>query len=72
MSILTSSFKTKYDTAPFSKIKMEDYQPAFIENIASAKTEIDDIINNPNAPTFENTIVALDFTGNAFKFSGNE
>ncbi|OAZ03208.1 M3 family metallopeptidase [Flavobacterium succinicans] len=65
MEILTSTFKTKYNTAPFSQIKLEDYQPAFIENIAAAKAEIDAIINNPSAPTFENTIEALDFSGNA-------
>lgn len=64
MSILTKHFNTKYDTAPFSLIKLEDYEPAFIENIATAKAEIDAIINNPEAPTFENTIVALDFSGN--------
>ena len=65
MEILTQKFNTKYDTAPFSQIKMEDYQPAFIENIAAAKAEIDAIINNPEVPTFENTIEALDFSGNA-------
>ncbi|WP_310378446.1 M3 family metallopeptidase [Flavobacterium sp.] len=62
---LTQTFNTKYDTAPFSQIKMEDYKPAFILNIASAKIEIDTIINNPAAPTFENTIEALDFSGDA-------
>ncbi|MFA9189869.1 M3 family metallopeptidase [Flavobacterium sp. FZUC8N2.13] len=65
MTILTSKFKTKYDTAPFSQIQLEDYKPAFIENIAAAKAEIDAIIHNPEAPTFENTIEALDFSGNA-------
>jgi peptidyl-dipeptidase Dcp len=65
MKTLTQKFQTKYDTAPFSQIKMEDYKPAFIENIAAAKAEIDTIINNPEAPTFENTIEALDFSGNA-------
>ncbi len=65
MKILTQKFQTKHDTAPFSQIKMEDYKPAFIENIAAAKAEIDTIINNPEAPTFENTIEALDFSGNA-------
>ncbi len=63
MKILTSTFNTKYNTAPFSQIKLEEYKPAFIENIATAKAEIDAIINNPEAPTFENTIVALDFSG---------
>jgi peptidyl-dipeptidase Dcp len=65
MKILTSTFQTKHNTAPFSQIKIEDYQPAFEENIAKARAEIDAIINNPVAPTFENTIEALDFAGQA-------
>ena len=44
---------------------MEEYKPAFIENIIAAKTEIDTIINNPDKPTFLNTIEALEFSGNA-------
>ena len=63
MKTLTSTFNTKHNTAPFSQIKLEDYKPAFIENIAQAKAEIDAIITNPDAPTFKNTIVALDFAG---------
>ena len=63
MKTLTSTFNTKHNTAPFSQIKLEDYKPAFIENIAQAKAEIDAIISNSEAPTFENTIVALDFAG---------
>lgn len=65
MKILTSTFQTKHNTAPFSQIKIEDYQPAFEENIAQARAEINAIINNPEAPTFENTIEALDFAGQA-------
>ena len=65
MNILTQHFNTKYDTAPFSQIKLDDYKPSFIENIASAKAEIDAIINNAELPTFENTIEKLDFSGNA-------
>ena len=64
MKILTQKFNTKHDTAPFLQIKMEDYKPAFIENITSAKAEIDAIINNTETPTFENTIEALEFSGN--------
>ena len=63
MKTLTSTFNTKHNTAPFAAIKLEDYKPAFIENIAAAKTEIDAIITNSDTPTFENTIVALDFAG---------
>lgn len=64
MEILSKKFKTKYETAPFSQIKMEDYKPAFEENIKAAKAEIDAIINNPEAPTFENTLEVMDFSGN--------
>jgi len=63
MKTLTSTFNTKHNTAPFSQIKLEDYKPAFIENIVKAKAEIDAIITNSDAPTFENTIVSLDFSG---------
>jgi peptidyl-dipeptidase Dcp len=63
MKTLTSTFNTKHNTAPFSQIKLEDYKPAFIENIAKAKAEIDAIINNSEAPTFEKIIVTLDFSG---------
>ena len=65
METLTTTFNTKYNTAPFSQIKLEDYKPAFIENIAQAKAEIDTIIKNSDAPTFENTVEALDFSGQA-------
>lgn len=61
--ILNSSFNTKYNTAPFSKIKNEDFLPAFKQAIKDAKAEIDAIVNNIEAPTFENTIEALDFSG---------
>ena len=63
MSILTTKFETKFDTAPFSKIKNEDFLPAFQEGIALAKAEIDAIVQNKDTPTFENTIEALDFCG---------
>ena len=63
MSILTHHFNTKYNTAPFSKIKNEDFLPAFQKGIELAKAEIDAIVRNPIQPTFENTIEALDFSG---------
>ncbi|WP_293890097.1 M3 family metallopeptidase [Flavobacterium sp.] len=65
MKILTQKFNTKHNTAPFSQIKLEDYQTAFEENIAKARAEVDAITNNPEAPTFENTIEALDYSGEA-------
>lgn len=63
MNPLLSKFTTKYDTAPFSKINTEDFLPAFQEGIALAKKEIDQIVANPEAPSFANTIEALSFAG---------
>ena len=63
MSILTHHFNTKYNTAPFSKIKNDDFLPAFQKGIELAKAEIDAIVRNPIKPTFENTIEALAFSG---------
>ncbi len=59
----TNGFNTPYNTAPFSKIKDDHYLPAFTKAIADAKAEIDTIVNNEAAPTFENTIEALEFSG---------
>ncbi|WP_179376756.1 M3 family metallopeptidase [Winogradskyella wichelsiae] len=63
MTILNKAFETPYNTAPFSKIKTEDYLPAFKEGIKKSKAEIDAITANTEAPTFENTIEALDYSG---------
>jgi peptidyl-dipeptidase Dcp len=52
-----------FNTAPFSKISNEDYKPAIEKAIEIAKVEIDEIIKNSEKPTFKNTTVALDFTG---------
>ncbi|WP_298903669.1 M3 family metallopeptidase [uncultured Psychroserpens sp.] len=63
MSILNSKFDTPYHTAPFSQIKNEDYYPAFLKAIEKAREEIHTITSNLEAPSFENTIEALDFSG---------
>lgn len=52
-----------YGAPQFDKIKTEHYIPAFEEGIRRARTEIDQIVNNPEAPTFENTILALEESG---------
>ncbi|APZ46149.1 peptidase M3 [Polaribacter reichenbachii] len=52
-----------FNTAPFTKISSDDYKPAIKKGIEIAKAEIDAIANSTDAPTFENTTVALDFTG---------
>jgi oligopeptidase A len=63
MNILISTYTTPYNSAPFAQIQMSDYQAAFETTIAAARAEIDTITNNPEQPTFENTIEALDFSG---------
>lgn len=63
MNILTKYFSTKHNTAPFSKIKIEDFVPAITEGIQLARTEIDAIVANPEKPSFANTIEALEFSG---------
>jgi len=52
-----------FNTAPFSKISNDNYKPAIQKGIEIAKLEIDAITHNFNEPTFENTTVALDFSG---------
>src|SRR5690606_8356139 len=63
MAILTEKFNTPHDTAPFSQISEKDYLPAFEEAIALTKKEIEDIANNPEPPTFQNTIEMLAYSG---------
>lgn len=63
-NILLQEWNTPYQTIPFSKIKTSDYMPAFKEAINQHNKEIDSIINNKEKPTFKNTIVALDLSGN--------
>lgn len=50
-----------YGAPPFDKIKNEHYLPAFKQGIAEAKAEVDAIVANPEEPTFENTVEALEY-----------
>ena len=56
-------FYTSHQTVPFDKIKNEHYEPAMLEGIKLHEAEIEAIINNPEAPTFANTIVAYEKSG---------
>jgi len=58
-----SDFQTPYGTPDFSRIKTEHYEPAFLKGIEVQNAEIANIADNPEAPTFENTINALDNSG---------
>jgi len=62
-NILNNTFNTPHHTAPFSQIKNDDFLPAFKTAIEKARAEIDAIVKNPEAPTFKNTIEALDYSG---------
>lgn len=56
-------FKGEHGTPVFSQIKNEHYVPAIDRGISLAQKEIEAIVNNPEAPTFQNTIVALENSG---------
>ncbi len=60
---LLGTFNTPHETAPFNEIKNEHFLPAFKASIEAGEKELEAIKNNPEAPTFENTIVALDHVG---------
>ena len=58
-----TEYTTQFNIPPFDQIKTEHYLPALKAGIAEQNKEIEAIINNPEAPTFENTILALDNSG---------
>lgn len=53
-------YDNQYGIPPFEEIEISDYEPAFDAGIAEAQAKIDSITANPEAPTFENTILPLD------------
>jgi peptidyl-dipeptidase Dcp len=58
-----SAYKTPYETYPFDKIKTEHFMPAFQKGFAKQKAEVAKITSNKAVPTFENTLVPLEFSG---------
>ena len=69
--IFSEDWKTPYGTAPFSKMAETDYKPAILAGIEAQKAEIRAIVENPDAPTFENTIAAYELSGDLLsKVSG--
>ena len=60
---LVEEWNTPYQTPPFSEIEYAHYEPAIDYAIELQRAEIDAIVNNPEAPTFENTIVAMEQAG---------
>ena len=53
-------YNTPHDTVPFDRIRMEDYEEAFMEGIRRDNELIDRIVNNPDKPTFDNTVIHTD------------
>lgn len=53
-------YDTPHETVPFDRIRMEDYEEAFMEGIRRDDEQIEKIINNPEKPTFDNTILNQD------------
>ena len=53
-------YNTPHDTVPFDRIKLEDYEEAFMEGIRRDDEATDKIVNDPAEPTFENTLARVD------------
>ena len=64
---LLTEFKTPFGVPPFDKIELDDYMPAFKEGIAQQQKEVEEIVKQKAAPDFENTIVALDQSGDLLR-----
>ena len=64
-------YTTEYEAIPFDKIKNEHYMPAFEEGFRQLKKDIDKIAEKKEKPTFENTIVELERSGDFLKRVSN-
>jgi peptidyl-dipeptidase Dcp len=67
---LVAEFATPFGVPPFDRIKPEHFMPAFDQGIADQKAEIEAIVKNREAPTFANTLEALDKSGVLLKRVG--
>ena len=63
MNPFFETYDTPFGTIPFDKIKINHYVPAVLKGIEEAKAEVDTLVNNIDTPTFENTILALENSG---------
>ena len=57
MNPFFESYNTPHDTVPFDRIRLEDFEEAFMEGIRRDNEQIEKTINNPEKPTFDNTII---------------
>ena len=58
-----AEYTTPFGVPPFDQIKFEHYKPALLQGMEEGRKEIEAIVNNPEEPTFENTILAYDNAG---------
>lgn len=68
---LLAEWHTEFGVPPFDLIENEHYEPAFREAMAEHKEEIQAIADDPDPPTFENTIEALEMSGSTLTRVGN-
>ena len=59
-NVFLKEWDTPYGTPPFSKITIDMYKPAFLAGIDEQKANVQAIIDNPDAPTFDNTVLAME------------
>ena len=62
-NIFLSDFKTTNGAIPFDRIQTDDYEPAILQAIKQHEQEVLNIANQAEAPSFENTILALEYSG---------
>lgn len=63
MNPFFQAYATPFEVPPFDKIKNEHFKPAILEGIKRHEAEINTIANNPETPTFDNTILAMENAG---------
>jgi len=68
---ILAEWDTPFGVPPFDQIREEHYLPAFREAMAEQKVEVQAVIDNPEAPTFANTIEALERTGKQLTKASN-
>ncbi len=67
MNIFQSPYTTPHHTAPFNEIRIADFKPAILQGIEEEDAEIDAIVQNTEHPDFQNTIEALENTGETLR-----
>lgn len=67
MTPFHNPYHTPFEIPPFEVIKPEHFMPAVKEAIDAHNHEIEDILNNPDKPDFENTVARLDYSGDALR-----